>query len=344
MKEVILRESGKAAFDFMNRYVNIDDERTFVVSTTTRFNIDNQPNGAYDNIVDLHKINDIRYMNKFFESVNAKIPMGGLFIGFAETKNMRKERFREKYPPFINFILYSSDFIVKRIFPKFALTKGLYFFMTKGINRVITRSEIMGRLYSCGFEYVEDGYPNGSYVFVFKKVKEPAFDYTATYGPLIRLKRVGKDGVVFNVFKLRTMHPYSEYLQEYVHKHNDLQEGGKFKDDFRVSSMGKMMRKLWLDELPMLFNLLRGNMKLVGVRPLSKHYFSLYTKELQEKRIKCKPGLVPPFYVDLPKTLEEIMASEMKYLEAHEKSPFLTDWKYFWKAFTNIVFRRARSN
>ena len=40
-------------------------------------------------------------------------------------------------------------------------------------------------------------------------------------------------------------------------------------------------------------------MKIVGVRPLSEHYFSLYDKDLQEKRIKVKPGFIPPFYVDL---------------------------------------------
>ena len=54
-------------------------------------------------------------------------------------------------------------------------------------------------------------------------------------------------------------------------------------------------------------------MKLVGVRPLSEHYFSLYTKELQALRTKTKPGLIPSLS-GYAKNLEEIMASEMKYL------------------------------
>jgi len=140
------------------------------------------------------------------------------------------------------------------------------------------------------------------------------------------------------------MHPYAEYLQSYIFEKHNLQDGGKFKDDFRVTTLGRFMRKFWIDELPMFVNVLRGDLKIVGVRPLSKHYFNLYTKELQEKRIKFKPGLIPPFYVDNPKTLEEIMASEMKYLEAYEKHPLLTDMKYFFKAFYNIVFKRYRSN
>jgi lipopolysaccharide/colanic/teichoic acid biosynthesis glycosyltransferase len=84
-------------------------------------------------------------------------------------------------------------------------------------------------------------------------------------------------------------------------------------------------------------------MKIVGVRPLSQHYFSLYTEEVKAKRIQFKPGLIPPFYVDLPNTLPEIMESEMNYLTAYEKHPFLTDCKYFWKALWNILIKKARS-
>jgi hypothetical protein len=84
-------------------------------------------------------------------------------------------------------------------------------------------------------------------------------------------------------------------------------------------------------------------MKLVGVRPLSEHYFSLYSTELQTLRIKTKPGLIPPFYADMPVTLEEIMASEMKYLKAYEKRPLHTDFSYFFKAINNIFIKRKRS-
>jgi len=140
------------------------------------------------------------------------------------------------------------------------------------------------------------------------------------------------------------MHPYSEYLQQYVYDNYNLEEGGKFKNDFRVNSTGKIMRRFWIDELPMLMNILRGDMKFVGVRPLSKQYFELYTPEVREKRIKHRPGLIPPFYVDLPKTLDEIMESEMKYLEAYEKRPFITDTRYFFLAMYNILIKRARSN
>ena len=140
------------------------------------------------------------------------------------------------------------------------------------------------------------------------------------------------------------MHPYSEYLQAYVHFHHQLDEGGKFKDDFRTTMLGRIMRKLWLDELPMLYNMLKGDLKIVGVRPLSQHYFNLYDKNIQEKRILVKPGLIPPFYYDMPKTLEEIQASEERYIDAYLKKPFRTDVRYFFGALKNILFKGARSN
>jgi len=60
------------------------------------------------------------------------------------------------------------------------------------------------------------------------------------------------------------MHPYSEYLQSYIYEQNKLQEGGKFANDFRVTTLGKCMRKLWIDELPMFINLFKGQLKIVG--------------------------------------------------------------------------------
>ncbi len=140
------------------------------------------------------------------------------------------------------------------------------------------------------------------------------------------------------------MHPFSEYLQQYIYDKNNLREGGKFNDDFRISTAGRFMRKYWIDELPMLANLIKGDIKLVGVRPLSKQYLGLYTPELRAKRLNHKPGLIPPFYADMPKTLDEIMNSELRYLERYEKNPLLTDCTYFFKSLTQILIKKARSN
>ncbi len=344
IEEFIIDEMGQAEYLYMKQFINPENPHHLVISTTTKFNIDKQPDNFFEAIVNLQRINDIRFINKFFESINVKLPNNGLFIGCVETKNQRKERIFQKYPPVFNSIYYSFDFILKRIFPKFWLTKKLYFFLTRGQNRVITRAETLGRLYSCGFEVVDEHFFPGRFFFVCRKIKEPAYDMKPTYGPFIKLKRVGKNGKIIKVYKFRTMHPYAEYLQEYVYKKNALQEGGKFKDDFRVTTLGKFLRKFWLDELPMFINLFKGDLKIVGVRPISNHYFQLYPTELKEKRNKTKPGLVPPFYADMPKTFDEIVATELRYLNAHDRHPIITDLKYFFRASFNILFKKARSN
>ena len=104
------------------------------------------------------------------------------------------------------------------------------------------------------------------------------------------------------------------------------------------------MRKYWLDELPQLFNYFRGDINLVGVRALSRHYFSLYPKDLQELRSKYKPGLIPPYYADLPQSFDEILESERQYFSAKESRSFFTDELYLFRALKNILFGNVRSH
>ena len=196
---------------------------------------------------------------------------------------------------------------------------------------------------SCGFVIENETIVNGRCFFIVRKNGKALFPDNPTEGIIVKLPRIGKGGKIISVYKMRTMHPYAEYLQDYVYRENRLQNGGKFANDFRISSAGRIMRKLWIDELPMLLNWIRGDVKLVGVRPLSEHYFSLYSREHQLRRIRYKPGLLPPYYADLPETLEEIEASEKRFLDAYDKHPFRTNWRYFWKIWYNIIFKKARS-
>jgi lipopolysaccharide/colanic/teichoic acid biosynthesis glycosyltransferase len=334
---------GEQGFDFINRMLMENAGQTLFLATTTRFNIQTQPKGVYKNIVNLRRINDIPRINKFFEEVNARLPDGGVFIDCVETTGMRRERIMAKFPPMINSLYYFMDYIFKRVFPKLPVTKEIYFFLTRGNNRVLSKSETFGRLYSCGFELLEEQRSDNLLFFAARKVNAPVFDMQPTYGPLIRLRRHGKNGAIISVYKMRTMHPFSEYLQEYMFKRNHLAAGGKIANDFRVTTVGSFMRRFWLDELPMLINLLKGDLKLVGVRPLSKHYFSLYPEEMRQRRSRYRPGLIPPFYVDMPKSLDQVIASERRYLDLYDKHPFRTDWIYFWKAMWNIFVKHARS-
>lgn len=340
----LINEVGSKAFELISGHVDVENEKTLVTMTINTFNLFSLSDNYFDSIVNLKRINDIPRINKFFEAANSKLPVDGTLIGCVETKTLRKKRILNKYPAGIAHVYYSLDFILKRIFPKLPVTKKIYFKITAGRNRVMSKTEAMGRLYCCGFKVIGEKYIGNSLYFIAKKTKEPDYPSKPSFGPIYRMKRIGKNGKIINVYKVRTMHAYAEYLQEYVYEKNSLKEGGKFKDDFRISTIGKFFRKYWLDELPMLINLFKGDVKLVGVRPLSRHYLSLYSEQVIQKRLKYKPGLIPPYYADLPKTLDEIMQSELRYLERYEKAPIRTDIIYFFKVMRNILFRKVRSN
>jgi len=343
IKEVIEKETTKEIAEMICNNFPICDPHFLMLSTTTRFNIETKPSDFYQDFVNLKRLNDFRYLNKYFETVNSKLPEGGRIFGFVETYFLRKQRILRKFPAGLNYIYYFFDFLFWRVFPKIILTRRFYFSTTRGRNRVLSKAETFGRLYSCGFHIEKEAVIDGKLCFIAKKVKEPVFDMNPTYGPLIRLKRVGKNRKIIGVYKMRTMHAYSEYLQPYVYERNKLKDGGKFDNDFRITTFGAIMRKTWIDELPMILNFLKRDLKIVGVRPLSNHYFGLYSKEMQEYRTKVKPGLVPPFYADMPKTIEEVQESEKKYIDSYLEKPFTTDCRYFFLAFYNIVIKKARS-
>lgn len=297
----------------------------------------------YSGIAIFNRINDIRRINKFLEELNQNLDVGGYLLINLETKNARRTRLLNRFPRFISRILYLVDFLFNRVLPKCKPTRIFYFNITKGKNRVITLTESLGRLKSCGFE-VANHYRVGYRTYILaKKVSRPVYDMEPTYGALVKLRRVGYQGKIISLYKMRTMHPYSEYLQEYVFEKNGTENGDKITDDFRVTNWGKIFRKFWIDELPMLINWVKRELKLVGVRPLSEHKFYTYPKHLQEKRTMVKPGLVPPFYADLPNTPEEFFATEEKYLDAYMKKPIRTDIRYFFKAMYNIFIKNARS-
>ena len=228
--------------------------------------------------------------------------------------------------------------------PKLPGLKVIYFAITRGHNRVISKAEILGRLISCGFNILRYFEHENMLYVISKKRNNPDFNMKVSYGPFFKMNRIGYKGKVIGVYKLRTMYPYSEYCQALIIKENALAQSGKIANDFRVTTWGKLFRRFWIDEIPMLINFLKRELNLVGVRPLSHNYFSRYPKDLQDLRIKVRPGLIPPYYVDLPKNFDEIIQSERNYLEKKIKHPFITDFSYFFKAIFNIIFRGARSS
>lgn len=96
--------------------------------------------------------------------------------------------------------------------------------------------------------------------------------------PFFIQKRPGKNEKIFSIFKFKTMNDK---------KDND---GNLLSDAQRLTKIGKFVRKTSIDELPQLINVLKGDMSLIGPRPLLPEYLTLYN-ELQKKRHEVKPGI-----------------------------------------------------
>lgn len=291
------------------------------------------------------KLNHIAKLNDVLDSWNHEMQIGDQLDCVAVTNRQEFEVIKRRFPLGIGKLFVLLTYFWHEMLPKMKATRKFYFFLTGERHRTYSRTEILGRISRAGFKIISEEKRNDAYYVTAVKRSEPLEWNDSCESPLLRMKRVGKDRKLIEVYKFRTMHSYSQYLQDYVYELNKLDHSGKLTNDFRVNIWGKLFRSAWLDELPMLMNVFKGDMKWVGVRPLTEHFFSLYTPEMQELRTKVKPGMLPPFYYEkkTPIGLDEIQASERRYIEAYLKHPFRTDWKYFWGTVFNILLRSKSS-
>jgi exopolysaccharide biosynthesis polyprenyl glycosylphosphotransferase len=137
-------------------------------------------------------------------------------------------------------------------------------------------------------------------------------------GPVFfRQVRVGRDGDRFPIYKFRSMYIDAEERLAEI-KHLNEHDGVLFKmrNDPRVTSAGRWLRRLSLDELPQLFNVLKGNMSLVGPRPPLPEEVAVYPDDVR-RRLAVKPGMTGLWQVsgrsDLP--WEEAVRLDLRYVE-----------------------------
>ena len=93
VKKLILKEvnNNNEVVEFIQKHFELSLEQTYITSTSTLFNIDRLKDNSISSIVNLKKINDVRFINKFFESINIKLPNSGLYLGCVETYPNRKK-------------------------------------------------------------------------------------------------------------------------------------------------------------------------------------------------------------------------------------------------------------
>ncbi|MEV0646790.1 sugar transferase [Phytomonospora sp. NPDC050363] len=137
-------------------------------------------------------------------------------------------------------------------------------------------------------------------------------------GPaMFEQERIGRDGKPFTILKFRTMYPDAERRLAALRASNDYDSVlFKMRDDPRVTPAGRVLRRFSLDELPQLWNVVRGDMSLVGPRPPLASEVALYPDDVR-RRLAVKPGLTGLWQIsgrsDLP--WEEAVRLDLRYVE-----------------------------
>lgn len=156
-------------------------------------------------------------------------------------------------------------------------------------------------------------------------------------GPIFAQTRIGRDGKEFTFYKFRSMCPDAEDKLEALLPQNEM-DGPvfKIKEDPRITRVGKFIRMTSIDELPQLWNVLKGEMSIVGPRPGIPREVEQYDA-YEKQRLLVTPGLtcfwqIQPNRNDL--SFEEWVELDVKYIQ--ERS-FLTDWKIILATFGAVL-------
>ena len=142
-------------------------------------------------------------------------------------------------------------------------------------------------------------------------------------------KRVGKKGKIFTMYKFRTMNNKKD------------SNGNLLPDEQRVTKFGRFLRSTSLDELPELFNILKGDISIIGPRPLLVEYLPYYTEE-ERRRHEVRGGLTVPevLHDNVTPTWEEQFSYEVEYVD---KLSFWLDIKILFYTIRNL-FKRKETN
>ncbi len=160
--------------------------------------------------------------------------------------------------------------------------------------------------------------------------------------PIFSQIRVGRDGKKFKMYKFRSMVVDAEDRLEELLKNNEM-DGPAFKiaDDPRITRVGKFIRKTSIDELPQLFNVLKGDMSIVGPRPALPREVEQYTV-YQTQRLFITPGLtcywqIQPNRNDI--SFDEWVEMDIQYIRVRS---FLVDWKIIFKTVITVFTNQGR--
>ena len=137
-------------------------------------------------------------------------------------------------------------------------------------------------------------------------------------GPVFSQERIGRNGKPFKFYKFRSMYKDAEERKKELESQNEMNGFMfKMKDDPRITKVGKFIRKTSIDELPQFYNVLKGDMSLVGTRPPTVDEFRQYESH-QKRRLSAKPGITGLWQVsgrNEIKDFEDVVKLDVQYID-----------------------------
>lgn len=159
--------------------------------------------------------------------------------------------------------------------------------------------------------------------------------------PIFCQIRCGRNNKPFKMYKFRSMYYDAEERLKELIKSNEMDGPAfKMKDDPRITRVGKFIRKTSIDELPQLWNILKGDMSIVGPRPALPREVEQYN-ELQMQRMYVQPGLTCYWQIQPNRneiSFDDWMALDLKYIE--ERS-FWVDWKIIFLTLKAVICKQG---
>ena len=258
--ERVLKQLSTYEYGYVSDVCIVDDER-FESSNFTVVTLDNLVTYATRSVVDQVLINlpsesflIVDFVSQF-ETMGLPVAVNIAALEFVTNSEKAIQRFGDSSVVNFSTTFYrSSDVALKRMMDIIGSLIGL---VLCGIVSIVL-------------------------VPIIKKDRGPA---------IFAQDRVGRNGRVFKFYKFRSMRVDAEEIKKDLMSQNQMQ-GGMFKieNDPRVTKIGHFIRKTSLDELPQFWNVLKGDMSLVGTRPPTLDEYMKYTPE-QKRRLSFKPGI-----------------------------------------------------
>jgi exopolysaccharide biosynthesis polyprenyl glycosylphosphotransferase len=293
--------------------------------------------------------------SEFAAKIQAKPELGYRLIGFADQRWQRFDEFRNNGSPMVCDLEGLPEFLRHSVVDEVVIAlpirsfhdhasriaticeeQGIAFrVLSNMFNLKLARTraeELDGDSWITHYTGTSEGWPliikrilDCSIAFVTLVIVSPVMFLSAlairlsSPGPIFFTQnRIGHNKRKFIIYKFRTMIvDAEERLQHLEHLNEVSGPVFKIKNDPRVTPVGKFLRKTSLDELPQLFNVLKGEMSLVGPRPLPLHDYEGFSQDWHRRRFSVRPGITCLWQVNGRSSIpfEQWMELDMQYID-----------------------------